>query len=245
MTDKLTQKGRVTLVTGASRGIGYETALEIARRGGEVIALARTQGAREELDDAVADLPGATILVPLDLRQPENVEQLAKIVKDRWGRLDGLVGNAGLLGQLTPVSQIEPKVWGETFTVNFHANWALIRAFEGLLKQSEAGRAVFVTSGAARKHRAYWSAYAASKAALDAMVSCWAKELEPSNAKANLLNPGPTKTAMRAQAMPGEDPDSNPSPDAVARLIADMIEADYRKNDALIEFKDVAKHYSA
>jgi len=245
MIDTPSHQGRVTLVTGASRGIGRAAALEIARRGGQVIALARTQGGLEELDDAVAALPGAATLAPLDLRQPDQLEQLAAVVRERWGRLDGLVGNAGLLGPLTPVSQIRPKDWADVFTINLHANWALIRCFEGLLKQSESGRAVFVTSGAAKTRRAYWAPYAASKAALDAMVECWAKELAPSAVTANLVNPGPTRTAMRAQAMPGEDPETLPAPEAVARLIADMAAADWTGTGEWVAFEDVAERYSA
>jgi len=240
----LKHDGRVVLVTGASRGIGYHAALEISRQGGQAIALARTEGALEELDDAAADLPGGITLVPMDLRKPEGLSQLADIVTKRWSRLDGLIGNAGILGALTPLSQIAPNVWAETFTVNLHANWALIQAFEPLLKESESGRAVFVTSGAAASQRAYWGAYSTSKAALNAMIGCWAKELEPTRARANLFNPGPVATAMRAQAMPGEDPSTLPGPDGAGRALADMVAADYGENGAEIDFRDIAERYS-
>ncbi len=245
MTEKLEQTGRVTLVTGASRGIGCAAALEIAKRGGHVIALARTQGGLEELDDAISKTPGSATLVPMDLRQPDSLFDLAKVVHERWGRLDGVIAAAGLLGVLSPLSQINPKTWGEAFTVNFQANFVLLRAFEPLLVESEAGRAVFLTSGASKNLRAYWSVYASSKAALDAMVTCWAKEMAPTNIKANLMNPGPVHTAMREQAMPGEDPNTLNKPERVAKLIADMAAPDWTRAAEWVAFNDLEDRYPA
>ncbi len=237
MTNTSTHAGRIALVTGASRGIGAAAALELARRGAHVILAARTQGALEALDDAIRAAGGAATLVPLDLRAPQSCDELARIVAERWGRLDALIGAAGILGPLTPVSQIEPNSWAEVFTVNFHANWALIRAFEPLLRSSEAGRAVFVTSGAARNARAYWGAYAASKAALDALVHSWAMELSATSIRANLVNPGPMRTAMRAAAFPGEDPKTLPAPEDIAPLIADMAGPDWTDTAGLIDWR--------
>ncbi len=236
MTTRKSHSGRIALVTGASRGIGAAAAKELARQGAHVILAARSQGGLEEVDDAIRAEGGSATLVPLDLREPQSCIELAKAIESRWGRLDALVAAAGVLGPLTPVSQIEPKLWAETFTVNFHANWALIRALEPLLKASDSGRAVFLTSGAVKSTRAYWSAYAASKAALDALVECWAKEMAATNVRANLVNPGPMRTAMRKAAFPGEDPQTLPPPEALAPLIADMAGPDYAENGAWVDF---------
>lgn len=212
----------MALVTGASRGLGYAVAQDLARRGAHVIATARTQGGLEELDDAIRAEDGSATLVPMDLSQPDGIEKLAEAVSERWKKLDILVSNAGQLGLITPAAQIPAKVWNETMGINLIAPARLIRAFEGLLKQSDAGRAVFVSSSSARSRRAYWAAYAASKSALDALVQSWARELADSPLKVNLVDPGAMRTAMRAKAMPGEDPMSNPAPEDIAPRIADL-----------------------
>lgn len=236
MEDKVLD-GRVTLVTGASRGIGYQAALALAKAGSHIIAIARTQGGLEDLDDAIKAEGGECTLVPMDLKNADGIDQLGKIIHERWGKLDGLLANAGVLGEITPAPHTDPKKWDEVFAVNVTANYRLIRSLDPLLRASDAGRAVFLTSGVAQTHRAYWGAYAASKAALEAFVSCYAKEAEVTKLKVNLLNPGATRTAMRAKAMPGEDGATLPNPSDLAPLIVDMLSPNYAENDALITFR--------
>ena len=211
MTDK-PFNGRVTLVTGASRGIGYQAALALTKAGSHIIAIARTQGGLEDLDDVIKADGGECTLVPMDLKNADGLDQLGKIIHERWGKLDGLLANAGLLGDITPAPHTDPKKWDDVFAVNVTANYRLIRSLDPLLRASDAGRAVFLTSSVARTHRAYWGACAASKAALEAFVSCYAKEAEVTKLKVNLLNPGAVRTAMRAKAMPGEDGTTLPNP---------------------------------
>jgi NAD(P)-dependent dehydrogenase (short-subunit alcohol dehydrogenase family) len=207
---------RTALVTGASRGIGAATAVELARNGAHVFAIARTVGGLEELDDAIRAISGTATLVPLDLKDYEGIERLAAAIKERFGRLDILIGNASILGVLSPLDHIEPKVWDDVIAVNTTANWRLIRAFDPLLRASDAGRAVFVTSGAGSKAHAYWGGYAVSKAALDMLVRTYAAETERTAVRVNLFNPGPIRTRMRANAMPGEDPATLDTPEQVA-----------------------------
>ena len=211
--------GRIALVTGASRGIGAATAKAYAAAGAHVIVVARTEGGLEEIDDEIRDADGAATLVPLDLRQHEGIDQLATTVYQRWGRLDVLVGNAAMLGDLAPVGHIEPTEWEETFALNVTANWRLIRAFDPLLRQSDAGRAIFLTSAITRALPPYWASYSASKAALEALVLTWAREVEKTNLRVNLANPGPTRTHLRARAFPGEDADQLPPPDHMAEVM--------------------------
>jgi NAD(P)-dependent dehydrogenase (short-subunit alcohol dehydrogenase family) len=235
-------KGRVALVTGASRGIGRAIALAIAREGAHVIAVARTTGGLEELDDEVKAASGTASLVPLDLRKPEGIDQLGAVVFERWKKLDILIGNAGILGGLSPLGHIEPKTWDEVMAVNVTANWRLIRAFDPLLRQSDAGRAVFVTSAAAYKVLAYWGPYSVSKAALEALVKTYAAETATTSIKANLLNPGPVRTRMRAQAMPGEDPQTLTSPEAVAEAVLPLIGKELKQSGEIFDFYDGAVH---
>ena len=232
--------GRVTLVTGASRGIGYASALALAKAGSHVIALARTQGGLEDLDDAIKAAGGECTLVPMDLKNLDGIDQLGGIINERWGRLDGLFANAGVLGEVTLAAHTTPKTWDEVMTVNLAANYRLIRSLDTLLRASPLGRAVFQTSGVANSRRAYWSAYAASKAALEAFVQCYAKETESSNLRVNLLNPGATRTAMRAKAMPGEDPDSLPKPSDIATLVVQMLSPSYTEQDEIVSYRDWA-----
>jgi NAD(P)-dependent dehydrogenase (short-subunit alcohol dehydrogenase family) len=235
-------KGRVALVTGASRGIGRAIALAIAREGAHVIAVARTTGGLEELDDEVKAASGTASLVPLDLRKPEGIDQLGAVVFERWKKLDILIGNAGILGGLSPLGHIEPKSWDEVMAVNITANWRLIRAFDPLLRQSDAGRAVFVTSAAAYKVLAYWGPYSVSKAALEALVKTYAAETATTSIKVNLLNPGPVRTRMRAQAMPGEDPQTLTSPEAVAEAVLPLIGKELKQSGEIFDFYDGAVH---
>jgi NAD(P)-dependent dehydrogenase (short-subunit alcohol dehydrogenase family) len=227
MTDRPLD-GRIAVVTGASRGIGYVLAREIARAGAHVVALARTVGGLEELDDEIRGFGGTATLVPLDLTDFDALDRLGAALYERHGKLDILIGNAGILGPISPLGHIAPKDWDKVMAVNVTANWRLIRSLDPLLRRSDAGRAVFLTSGAAHRVRAYWGPYAVSKAALEAMVVTWARESEITSIKANLLNPGPLRTAMRAQAMPGEDAETLDRPDVlvptVMRLISPALE---------------------
>jgi len=230
-------KGRVTLVTGASRGIGYQAALALAKAGSHIIATARTQGGLEDLDDAIKAIGGETTLVPMDLKQFDGIDQLGSIIHERWGKLDGLFGNAAILGEMTPAPHTVPKTFDEVIAVNLTANYRLIRSLDPLLRASDAGRAVFVTSGVAASRRAFWGAYAASKAGLEAFVQCYANEVETTNLKVNLLNPGATRTQMRAKAMPGEDPNVLPNPVDIAPLIVGMLSPAYDKNGEIIAYR--------
>lgn len=227
---------RIALVTGASRGIGRAVALELARQGWRVIATARAQKALEKLDDEIKALGGEVTLVPLDLRDLDSVDRLGAALYERFGKLDGLAACAGVLGSLTPVHQASPALMDEVTAVNFTANWRLIRSLHPLLRASEAGRAVFLSSSVSRAPRAYWGAYAASKAALDAMVVSYAAENAVTPIKANLFNPGPTRTAMRAKAYPGEDPMTLPAPEQVAPAIVAMLAAEYVENGTWVEW---------
>lgn len=229
---------RIVLVTGASRGIGYAAARALAKTGAHVIAVARTVGGLEDLDDDIRKDGGeGATLVPLNLREFEAIDRLGASIAERWGRLDGLFGNAGVLGELSPVTHLAPKVWQEAIEVNVTANWRLIRSFDPLLKKSDAGRALFVTTGAAHKHTPFWGSYAVTKAALESLVLTYAAECEGSNVKVNLLSPGPLRTRMRAKAMPGEDPKTLQPPEAVAPLIVEMLSPPFTKNGALIDYR--------
>jgi len=234
---ELDLKGRVALVTGASRGIGRAMALALAGHGAHVVALARTTGGLEELDDDIKKAGGTASLVPLDLRKAEGIDQLGAIVFERWRKLDILVGNAGVLGRLSPLGHVEPKVWDEVMAVNVTANWRLIRSFDPLLRQSDAGRAVFVTSAAAFKLLAYWGPYSVSKAALEALVKTYAAETVKTSVRVNLLNPGPVRTRMRAQAMPGEDPMSLPEPEAVGEAVLGLVSPELLETGEVFDFE--------
>jgi NAD(P)-dependent dehydrogenase (short-subunit alcohol dehydrogenase family) len=214
--------GRIAVVTGASRGIGRAVALRYAAEGAHVIALARTVGALEELDDEIGKIGGSATLVPVDLNDLDKLEALGPSLYQRFGKVDVFVANAGGLGTVGPVSHHEPKLWEETFRINVHANFRLIRSLEPALRLSDAGRAIFVTSGAARSNTAYWGAYAASKAALEAMALTWADELANTKVRVNLLSPGPIATRMRASAFPGEDPATLRKPEDIAGAFVDL-----------------------
>ena len=227
---------RIILVTGASRGIGRAAALALAEAGAHVVAVARTVGGLEELDDAIHATGGAATLVPLDLKDFAGIDRLGGAIHERWGKLDGLFANAGLLGTITPLAHVDPKLWDEVMAVNVTANWRLIRSLDPLLRQSDAGRALFMTSAITRSCQPYWGVYAASKAALDALVRTWAGEVAQTTVRANLIAPGPLRTAMRAQAMPGEDPKTLKPPEALAPDIVRMLSPDYAENGAMFDF---------
>jgi NAD(P)-dependent dehydrogenase (short-subunit alcohol dehydrogenase family) len=219
--------GKIALVTGASRGIGKAAALALAGAGAHVIAAARTQGALEALDDEIRALTGQqTTLVPIELGDPDGLDQLGLAIHQRHGKLDILVHAAAMLGGLWPVSHLDPGQWDKVVAVNLTSAYRLIRSMEPLLRVSEAGRAIFVTSGAAARPRAFWGAYAATKAGLEALVRCWADEVEHSAIRAVLLNPGPMRTRMRAEAFPGEDPLSLPDPSEIGPLIVELVQGE-------------------
>jgi NAD(P)-dependent dehydrogenase (short-subunit alcohol dehydrogenase family) len=209
-------KDRIALITGASRGIGRAVAIRFAAEGAHVILAARTQGGLEEVDDIVRATGGSATIVPLDLTDHDSIDRLGGLVAERWGRLDILVGNAARLGQLSPMAHYDPKKWAEVIDLNLTSQWRLVRAFDPLLRQSDAGRAIFVTSGVAQNIRAYWGPYAISKAALENMVRTWAAELRKTKVRVNAINPGGTRTNMRAEAFPGEDPETLPTAEDVA-----------------------------
>lgn len=218
--------GRVALVTGASRGIGYQLARQTAAAGAHVIAVARTVGGLEELDDAIQAQGGSATLVPLDLSDMAGIDRLGGAIHERWGKLDILFANAAMLGVLAPIGHIEAKVFDRVMTLNVTATWRLIRSVEPLLKKSDAGRAVIMSSGAAHSFRPFWSAYAASKAAVEGLARCWAAETRNSPLRVNSVDPGAVRTAMRASAMPGEDPATLPKPVDVAARILPLVMPD-------------------
>jgi NAD(P)-dependent dehydrogenase (short-subunit alcohol dehydrogenase family) len=233
--------GRIVLVTGASRGIGYATALRLAKAGAHVIATARTQGGLEDLDDAIKAAGGQCTLVPMDLKDYNGIDRLGKIIHERYGRLDGLFANAGMLGDIVLLPHTSPDVFEKVMATNVTSNFRLIRSMDGLLRASDAARVVFVTSSVAQSHRAYWGAYAISKAALEAMANIYADEVAITAIKVNILDPGGTRTAMRAKAMPGEDPKDLPSPDDVAALAVEMLDANYGTSRGLVRYSQWAR----
>jgi NAD(P)-dependent dehydrogenase (short-subunit alcohol dehydrogenase family) len=226
---------RIALVTGASRGIGYATAIALAKAGAHVVATARTVGGLEELDDAIQADGGSATLVPLDLTDTDGIVRLAAALNERYQRLDTLVGNGGVLGPVSPLGHVEPKAWDEVIAVNVTANFHLIRCMDPLLRASDAGRAVFVTSGAATNHRAYRGPYSISKAALNALARTYAAETVTTNVRVNLINPGPTRTRMRAALMPGEDPMTLKTADTVAEQIVAMCRPDFQASGELYD----------
>ncbi len=227
--------GRIALVTGASRGIGAAVAARFAAEGAQLILLARTVGGLEETDDAVraAGAPKA-LLVPLDLREFDAIDQLGASLYERYGKLDVLVGNAGILGDLSPLGHVKPQRWAEVMDVNLTANWRLIRSLDPLLRRSDAGRAIFVTSGAAAGAQAYWGPYAVSKAALETLVKTYAAEIQKTNVRANILDPGVVRTVMRAQAFPGEDAETLRAPGDITEAFVELAEAACDKSGEVV-----------
>lgn len=226
---------RIALITGASRGIGRAVALAFAREGAHVVAVARNTGALEELDDEITGLGGSATLVRLDLSDGAKVDALGPTLFERWGRLDILVGNAGILGPLSPLGHVSEKDWDQVMAINVTVNWRLIRTLDPLLRKSEAGRAIFVSSGAAHKCRPYWGPYSISKAALEALVKTYAGEVADSPVRANLINPGPVATAMRAKAMPGEDPETLPKPEDITEAFVKLALPECRENGIVVD----------
>ena len=231
-------KNRIALVTGASRGIGRAVALAYAREGAHVIAMARSAGGLEELDDEINGIGGAATLLRLNLRDADKIDALGPTILDRFDRLDIVVGNAGVLGPLSPLGHISEKDWNEVLDVNLNANWRLIRTLDPLLRKSDAGRAIFVTSGSAQICRAYWGPYSVSKAALEALVKTYADELNDTHVRVNLINPGPVATALRAKAMPGEDPATLSKPEELTETFVQLALPECSDHGKVINFSD-------
>lgn len=228
-------EGKIILITGASRGIGYAAAKEAAQRGARIISVARTVGGLEELDDEIQSHGCETTIVPLDLTDGEGIDRLGKAIFDRWGRLDGLIINAGILGPISPLSHISPKDFAKVMDINVTAPYRLVRSMDMLLKSSDAGRVVFVSSSSAESAKPYWSLYAASKAALNAMAKSYAGELTQTNVKVNVFYPGAVRTAMRASAVPGEDPETLPSPADIAPQMVDLVSPELDRNGQIFD----------
>src|ERR1051326_2885476 len=230
--------GRIALVTGASRGIGHALSLALARAGAHIVAIGRTVGALEELDDAVR-AAGATMTgVPLDMRDYPALYRLATTLNARYQRLDVFVGNAAVLRPRSPLRDVEPQGWEETMAINVTANWPLIRAMDPLLLRSDAGRAVFMTSGSATHARAYSGPYSVSKAALNVLARTYAAETDTTTPiRVNLFNPGPTRTRMRAQLMPGEDPLTLPTAEQVAETIVPLCLPGFSETGKLYDYR--------
>ena len=228
---------RIALVTGASRGIGAAVALELAKAGAHVVAVARTVGGLEELDDQIKSTGGSATLVPLDVKDTDGILRLATALNERYKRLDVLIGNAGILPTPSPIGHIEPKKWDETLAINVSANWHLIRAFDPLLQAAPAGRAVFITSALATAARPYFAAYGASKAALDSLARTYANECSKTNIRVNLFSPGQTRTRMMKSAFPGIDPETLPPPDEVAKAIIPLCLPDFSDNGKVYDYR--------
>jgi NAD(P)-dependent dehydrogenase (short-subunit alcohol dehydrogenase family) len=231
-------KGRIALVTGASRGIGAAVAELLAGAGAHIVAVARTTGGLEELDDRIKEKGGTATLVPLDVTDYDGIDRLGGALYERFGKLDILVGNAGMLGPLSPLGHIDPKVWDNVMAVNVTANWRFIRSMDPLLRQSDAGRAVFVSSGAATNVRAFWGPYAVTKSALDTLVRTYAEETRTTRIRVNVFNPGATRTKMRAQAMPGEDPMTLPTPEEIAAHVMKLVDPALTETGMLYEARE-------
>ena len=227
--------GRIALITGASRGIGAAVAKRFAREGAQVVLTARTIGALEEVDDAIRAEGGSATLVPLDLLQHDHIDPMAASLYERFGRLDILVGNAAMLGTLSPVAHSDPVKWRQVLDLDLMANYRLIRAVDPLLRASDAGRAIFVTSGVAREPQAYWGAYAVAKAGLETLVRLYAAETAKSTIRANLIDPGVVRTRLRADAFPGEDAAAHPLPETITGTFVELAMADFTETGTLVQ----------
>jgi NAD(P)-dependent dehydrogenase (short-subunit alcohol dehydrogenase family) len=227
--------GRLALITGATRGIGRAVAVAYAREGAHVILTGRTTGALEEVDDEIRALSGSATLLALDLKRLEKIDALGPTIYQRWQKLDILVANGGILGPLSPLGHVTAEAWDDVLKVNLTANWRLIRTLDPLLRMSDAGRAIFVSSGAAARPRAYWGPYAVSKAGVEALARTYAEEVANTAVRVNMINPGPTRTRMRAQAFPGEDPAKLKTPDDIAPTFVRLAEPACTDNGRLFD----------
>jgi NAD(P)-dependent dehydrogenase (short-subunit alcohol dehydrogenase family) len=228
---------RIAVVTGASRGIGYATARALAKAGAHIVAVARTQGGLEELDDEIRKDGGSATLVPLSMTDSDGLARLGAALHERHGKIDILVGNAGVAGPSSPLGHVDLKPWNDVIAVNLTANFQLIRCMEPLLRKSDAGRAVFITAGSAQRAPGYRGPYAASKAALETLVRVWAAETASTPIRVNLFSPGPIRTRMRATVFPGEDPMTLDTPEQAAELIVPMCAPDWSETGKLFDYK--------
>ncbi len=235
---QLPLKGRLALVTGATRGIGRAIAISYAKAGAHVIAVGRTQGALEELDDDIQKVGEPATLLTLDLRKGDKIDGLGPTIFERWGKLDIFVGNAAMLGPLSPLPHITADAWQHVIDVNLTANWRLIRTLDPLLKLSDAGRVILVSSGAAEGRYAYWGPYAVSKAGIECMGKMYAAECENTPVRVAIVNPGATRTAMRAKAFPGEDPMTLPAPEDVAPLFLELARLESTVNGEIVRYRE-------
>jgi NAD(P)-dependent dehydrogenase (short-subunit alcohol dehydrogenase family) len=243
MTRRL--EGKVALVTGASRGLGYATAVHLAREGAHIVATARTKGGLEELDDAVKAQGSTATLVPMNITDLEAIDRLGAALFERFKKLDILIGNAGTLGKLTPLAHLDPKVWDDSLAINLTSNYRLIRSMDPLLRAAPLGRVVFVTSGFAQRCSAYWGTYSIGKAALEALMKTYAAEVVTTGVRVNCFSPGATRTKMRATAMPGEDPETLPTPEQVSAQMVAMCLDDFADNGGVWKYdaKGLFKQY--
>jgi NAD(P)-dependent dehydrogenase (short-subunit alcohol dehydrogenase family) len=226
---------RVVVVTGASRGIGYAAAKAFGATGAHVVAVARTTGGLEELDDEIKAAGGSATLVPLDLKDQEAIDRMGLALYERFGRVDVLIGNAAVIGVITPLGHMKPKDFETLMAVNVTANYRLIRSMDPLLRQSDAGRAVFLTCAAGQAAKPFWGGYAASKAALESMVRTYAAEMINTPVRVNLFDPGPVRTALRGKAVPGEDQTALPMPDDVIAPLMELTSPDFAETGQLFD----------
>jgi len=232
LTERL--KDRIALITGASRGIGRAVALAFARQGAHVLLLARARTALEEIDDAIKESGGKATLIPLNLTDGKRVDALGPTLYERFGRLDILVGNAAILGRLSPLTHIPSEHWERVVATNLTANWRLIRTLDPLLRRSDAGRVIFVASSVAHTAKAYWAPYSVSKAALETLAKTYANETSDSAIKVNIIDPGATATRMRAEAYPGEDQATLRTPEEVAEVFVEFALPSFTETGRLI-----------
>ncbi len=234
-------KDRLALVTGASRGLGRDIALGLAREGAHVVIVARSTGALEDLDDEIRAVGGAATIVKLDLRAQEKIDQLGPLIYQRWGKLDILVAAAGILGSLSPLPHVTADAWNTVIDINLSANWRLIRTLDPVLKRSDAGRVLLVTAEEAKGDLAYWGPYAVSKAGLEALARTYAAECANTSVRVNLLDPGPMRTGLRVKAFPGENKDVLTDPADVASFALPLLLPNMTENGSLVRYKPNAK----
>jgi NAD(P)-dependent dehydrogenase (short-subunit alcohol dehydrogenase family) len=230
-------QGRIAVVTGASRGIGRAAALALAGHGAHVVAIARTQGGLEDLDDEIKNLGGTATLVPLDMRDFDALDRLSSAILERWGKLDILIANAAVLGPITPLRDLDQKPYEEAIGVNLTANWRLLKALDPALRASDAGRVVVLTSSAAWRMRPYWGAYAISKAAVEVLARTYAEETKTTTPiRVTLVNPGAMRTEMRRSARPGEDPMTLPLPEELMPELLRFVSPEWQESGKLYDF---------